>query len=555
MMVLTGSIYLDVFTILIATSVVIIALFKRRYSHWKNAGVEYLEPTIPFGNLKQAFLQQSSIGEWVVEFYTIMKKRKVKHAGCYFFHEHIYVPIDLDLVKRIMQIDFVHFTDHGIDFVHFTDHGVYYTDEGKSLSATIFAVGGQRWRNLRTKLESLSATIFAVGGQRWRNLRTKLSPVFTSGKMKLMFPIMLRISQELDETMKLMFPIMLRISQELDETLRRESVENPIDAKDISARFTTDVIGNCAFGIECNSLKDPNTEFRVHGRRLFSPTTYDMLRIFVSTVFPNVMRFFGVRVFPRDATDFFWNVIKDTAQYRKESGTRRNDAFQLLLDILDDEGQDNSKLNFDEMAAQAFMFFAAGFETSSTLMSFAVYELAQNQDVQNKLRDEVNKVLDQNEGELTYETLFDTPYLDMVISETLRKYPPLPSLSRECTQDYRIPDTDVVIRKGDGVAIPVKGIHYDPEYYPDPDRFDPTRFSEENKSKRHQFAFLPFGEGPRICLGLRFGLMQVKTGLISLIRNFKLKLNLRTEYPVKYDRKSFLTSPEGGLWIDVEKIN
>lgn len=366
MMVLTGSVYLDVFTILIATSVVIIALFKRRYSHWKNAGVEYLEPTIPFGNLKQAFLQQSSIGEWVVEFYTIMKKRKVKHAGCYFFHEHIYVPIDLDLVKRIMQID----------FVHFTDHGVYYTDEG----------------------ESLSATIFAVGGQRWRNLRTKLSPVFTSGKMKLMFPIMLRISQE------------------LDETLRRESVENPIDAKDISARFTTDVIGNCAFGIECNSLKDPNTEFRVHGRRLFSPTTYDMLRIFVSTVFPNVMRFFGVRVFPRDATDFFWNVIKDTAQYRKESGTRRNDAFQLLLDILDDEGQDNSKLNFDEMAAQAFMFFAAGFETSSTLMSFAVYELAQNQDVQNKLRDEVNKVLDQNEGELTYETLFDTPYLDMVIS-------------------------------------------------------------------------------------------------------------------------------------------
>ncbi|KAI4460036.1 cytochrome p450 [Holotrichia oblita] len=451
-MVFTGNILIDVFSILIATLVVIIVLFKKRYSYWKNAGIEYLEPSIPFGNLKQAFFQQSSIGEWVVEFYNIMKKRKAKHAGCYFIHEQIYVPIDLDLIKRIMQID----------FVHFTDHGVYYTDEG----------------------ESLTATIFAVGGQRWRNLRTKLSPVFTSGKMKLMFPIMLKISQE------------------LTETLRRESGENPIDAKDISARFTTDVIGNCAFGIECNSLEDPNTEFRVHGKRLFNPTTYEVLRVFFSVVFPNVMRFFGGRIFPKDATDFFWNVIKDTANYRRENGIRRNDAFQLLLDILNEDGKDNSTLTFDEMAAQAFMFFTAGFETSSTLISFALYELSQNEAVQNNLRDEINKVLNQNNGELTYDALFDTPYLDMVIYETLRKYPPLPNLSRECTQDYRIPDTNVVIRKGEGVAIPVKGIHYDPEYYPDPDKFDPLRFSDKNKSKRHQFAFLPFGEGPRICLAV-----------------------------------------------------
>jgi len=86
-------------------------------------------------------------------------------------------------------------------------------------------------------------------------------------------------------------------------------------------------------------------------------------------------------------------------------------------------------------------------------------------------------------------------------SETLRKYPPLPMLSRECSRPYKIPGTDTVLEKGVVVIIPVTALHYDSKYYPEPDRFDPERFSEEEKQKRHHYVYLPFGEGPRICIG------------------------------------------------------
>jgi len=91
------------------------------------------------------------------------------------------------------------------------------------------------------------------------------------------------------------------------------------------------------------------------------------------------------------------------------------------------------------------------------------------------------------------------PYL--YIAETLRKYPPVPFLTRECTKRYTIPGTSVTLEKGMPVVIPVLGIHKDPKYYPNPEKFDPDRFRVEAKSKRHHFTYLPFGEGPRVCIG------------------------------------------------------
>ena len=85
--------------------------------------------------------------------------------------------------------------------------------------------------------------------------------------------------------------------------------------------------------------------------------------------------------------------------------------------------------------------------------------------------------------------------------ETLRKYPPLPILNRECTKTYEIPGTNLILEKGIQVVIPTMGMHYDPQYFPEPEKFDPERFSEEAKSRRHHYVYLPFGEGPRICIG------------------------------------------------------
>lgn len=89
------------------------------------------------------------------------------------------------------------------------------------------------------------------------------------------------------------------------------------------------------------------------------------------------------------------------------------------------------------------------------------------------------------------------------LTETLRKYPAVPFISRVCTKDYKMRDTDVTIEKGVGILVPLLGLHHDPQYFPDPQKFDPERFSGDNITKSDSFCHLPFGEGPRNCIGKR----------------------------------------------------
>lgn len=92
----------------------------------------------------------------------------------------------------------------------------------------------------------------------------------------------------------------------------------------------------------------------------------------------------------------------------------------------------------------------------------------------------------------------------MVISETLRKYPPLGFLDRVALQNYKIPNSDVTLEKGTPIYIPMIGLHYDPKYFPNPEKYDPLRFSENVKKSRPNFVYMPFGEGPHICIGKFF---------------------------------------------------
>jgi cytochrome P450 family 6 len=202
----------------------------------------------------------------------------------------------------------------------------------------------------------------------------------------------------------------------------------------------------------------------------------------------------------------------------------------------------------DDFVAQSYAFLLAGFETSATTMSFALYELSLQPDMQQKLRTEITTVLEKYDQQVTYEALQEMPYLEKVIfgechgslhyicrnaykrsrtalvrsclllsalvcsctalvcfTETLRKYPVVPYLDRKCVFDYELPvssdNVTATLPGGTGVYIPVYAIHHDPQYYPEPETFDPERFTEENMKNRHQFSYLPFGGGPRVCLG------------------------------------------------------
>lgn len=185
-------------------------------------------------------------------------------------------------------------------------------------------------------------------------------------------------------------------------------------------------------------------------------------------------------------------------------------------------------MTLNVMAAQTFLFFTAGFETSSTALGYLMFELASNKSIQDKVRAEINSAIENNPEGLTHEVFKEMPYVDMVIAgmflhpykhyeihflrkysifeyflfvEILRKYPPGSFLARRCTQAYKIPDTTIVVPEGTTIVIPVYGIHSDPKYYEKPDEFYPEHFTEQAKASRPHYTYMPFGDGPRICIG------------------------------------------------------
>lgn len=142
-----------------------------------------------------------------------------------------------------------------------------------------------------------------------------------------------------------------------------------------------------------------------------------------------------------------------------------------------------------------------------------------------------------------------------MFSESLRKYPPAVSVQRVAKEHYPVPNTEIVIEKGTSVIIPIYGIHHDPEIYPQPEKYDPDRFTPDKVAKRHQFSFLPFGEGPRICIGMRFAVVEVKIALAKILMNFEFKLDrTKTSVPLKILPSSLILTPAEKIVIDFKKI-
>lgn len=230
-----------------------------------------------------------------------------------------------------------------------------------------------------------------------------------------------------------------------------------------------------------------------YGRRLLDLKPIEIMKFMFALNLPKIAKFLKFRSNPKEAGDFFLNTFLQTFEYRQANNIKRNDFVQLLLGLKD-------MYTPLELASEAFLVFAAGYETSSTLMTFTLYELALNPDIQDRLREEITTGISENDGKLTYEMLFGFKYLEMVINESLRKYPPIPLLFRKCVKDYKIQGTSLVIPKNTTVIINVYSLHHDEEHFPEPSKFNPERFSDENIKKIKPFTYLPFGEGQRNCM-------------------------------------------------------
>lgn len=246
-----------------------------------------------------------------------MKEHGGKFGGVYFFTKPIILITDLDFLKTILIKDFNYFHDRGI------------------------------YHNI--KHDPLSGHLLNLEGDYWKKLREKLTPVFTSNSLRRMIPTILQVGVKL-------------------ETFISKTIEkNPEpEIKGILARFTTDIIGSCAFGIECNSLEDDTAEFLHYGLKVFEQPRNSLVKQLLAVTYPKLALKLGIKTVRDDVSEFFMKIVREVVEYRENNKVKRNDFMDLLLQLksngeLEDghSSQKLGKLSIEEIAAQVFVFFLA----------------------------------------------------------------------------------------------------------------------------------------------------------------------------------------------------
>ncbi|CAL1286908.1 unnamed protein product [Larinioides sclopetarius] len=403
--------------------------------------------------------------------------------------------------------------------------------------------------------ELVSKMLANAKGEDWRRIRSIISPTFSSGKIKKVLDIMKDCSRTAVENFKA-------------ETKN----EIPVNTKRIYGAFTMDLIASAAFSTKIDSHNDPDNEFASTAKKAFRRDfTWKNLVLLVCPQLRTLLRIPGFQPF---AFDFFHDVSLKIIEERKRTGERGNDFLQLLMDTAKELSEDpNSEfkekdnediavyggvstdhqvfknvskkhLSVTEVIAQCITFFFAGYESVSTALSMATYMLALHPEVQDKVYADLVKAVEEDNGELTYDGLQSVKYLDNIISETLRLFPPILRTERQAVADYKLGDTGITIPKGTVITVPIYAMHRDPDFFPDPEKFDPDRFSAEERSKRDPYAYLPFGAGPRNCVAMRFALVEIKVCLAYVILHFKIKRCQETKVPMEYFRGVGLLQPK-----------
>lgn len=505
----TPSVFLLLTITLIA--VLLIKLFAAIYkqlTYWKHNNVPYIESVPIIGPAWRFFLRRISFFEYADHLYNLYPN--AKYVGMMDFTLPSLMVRDPELIREITVKSFEHFTDHR----SFFDKDV----------EPLFA-----------------KNIFSLQGDQWRAMRTILSPSFTASKMRLMFELISKCSQE--------FVTYLHDHPEYCSSL---------DVKEDFTRYTNDVIASVAFGVNVNSMEDRENDFYVKGKKIFSSLFGSMAKMLALRFCPRLLKVLGITMIPRDVTNFFRKVISENVQTRYEKKIVRPDMLHLLMQARDKETSANHQMTVDDIVSQAFIFFLAGFDSTANLMCYMAYELALHSDVQEKLRKEVDRCLEEGNGQISYDSLTKMEYMDTVIAETLRKYPSMIFNDRVCTQKFQLPPAEpgysaADLYPGDNVWFPVYSLHHDPKYFPDPEKFDPERFSEENKSKIVPYTYIPFGVGPRKCIGDRFALMETKMLMAHLLQRLVVKRTEKTQVPLQFKRDSFAPTPFGGIWLGLEK--
>jgi len=333
-----------------------------------------------------------------------------------------------------------------------------------------------------------------------------------------------------------------------------------------STRYTLNTICETAMGSSSNSTSIEKSEYVNHVNELSKLLIHRVHRPWLNFDFVYKLFSYGKQFqFSIDRVhEFTRNIIADRKNEYIELKKKGNSGFDLesdeiygkkrrlaFMDLLIHSNLENGDIDDEGIQEEVDTFMFEGHDTTASGLSWAIYNIGRFSEVQKKIVDELYEILGSDKIEyISSNQLHQLKYLECVIKESMRLFPPVPFHSRQLEEDATIVGVD--IPAGTVLAMAIMSIHMDPNHFPNPTTFDPDRFLQNNSANRHPYSFIPFAAGPRNCIGQKFAMMELKTAVAHILHQF----HVTSVYDNENDLQSYselILRPVNGHWIRLAK--
>lgn len=535
------------FSLVLASSISAITFYfiyrhLKVFSYWSSRGIKGPTPWPFFGtNAYYFFKNRTEVDQGWFEKYG-------RVYGIYEGFDPVLRVSDAELIKHVYIKEFSSFTDRNGKVIH-----------GDVIS---------RW-------------LFWSKGDHWSNQRSLVTPLFTSNKMKQWFIIMTDCVKNFthEANSRLKSSVTRRIKNEFkDEIDEAKAVAKLADkvefSKDDFMSLALDIIAQSLFGIKLDPYKNKTSDFY---RRAFAFAKFDVPRFIVWFMIPSfIAKYFKFDLVHYEKYEYFDKLSQTIIDERRKNNITRNDFVDALIKAKipdthqnvyteedDNDAHYNANLNHEELnrvleeqskrvtfrkfddieiRGQMTFFFLAGFETTSSSLSFCIHFLAFYPEIQEEVYQELVTNLDIASKQADYSDFSKLKKLDAFVSESLRIFPPVTEHNRLVTAKEPIifpSNPPLKLKPGTVISVPSFALQRDPDYFKDPLKFDMSRFYPENRDKIVTASYMPFGLGPRNCAGMRFALLTIKKTVAEILLNYKVLPGDKQKITPEFNRHSF----------------